>query len=169
FHKILNNSISISRAVIPLLPGWIVLLLGSLGLGLLHGIIPNEHTWPITFSYSVGSATGRGGMLSGVFFASSFTLQRAIMAQLVYFALASYLAFDESLNAAVYVAVGVAMSIAGYLMLSGKLPSWHPLTRFMRTRGGSHYDEKGVSRQVPIHWCVIHGLLAGFVFDTGLF
>src|SRR2546428_13677560 len=39
FQKILNNSISISRAVIPLLPEWIVLLLGSLGLGMLHGVI----------------------------------------------------------------------------------------------------------------------------------
>src|SRR2546426_63303 len=68
-QKILNNSIPISRAVIPLLPEWIVLLLGSLGLGMLHGVIPDEHTWPITFSYSVGSATGRGGMLSGGFFA----------------------------------------------------------------------------------------------------
>src|SRR6266849_8984958 len=168
-QKILNNSVSTSCAVIPLIPEWIVLLLGSLGLGMLHGVIPDEHTWPITFSYSVGSATGRGGMLSGVFFASSFTLQRAIMAQLVYFALASYLAFDESLNAAVYVAVGIAMAIAGYLILSGRLPSWHPLARFLRTRGRTHYDEHGVSRRVPIHWCVIHGFIAGFGVDTGLF
>src|SRR5437879_12569789 len=158
-RKILNNSISISRAVTTPLPEWIVLLLGSLGLGMLHGVIPDEHTWPITFSYSFGSATVRGGMLSGIFFASAFTLQRAIMAQLVYFALASYLAFDESLNAAVYVAVGIAMSIAGYLILSWKLPSWHPLARFLRTRCGTHYDEKGVSRQSPIHWCAIDGLL----------
>ena len=108
-------------------------------------------------------------MLSGIFFASAFTLQRAIMAQLVYFALASYLAFDEGLNALVYVAVGIAMSIAGYLILRGKLPSWHPLARFLRTRGGTHYDEKGVSRRVPTHWCVIHGFIAGFGVDTGLF
>jgi len=53
-------------------------------------------------------------MLSGLFFASAFTAQRAIMAQLVYFALASYLAFDEGLNSVVYLAVGVAMSIAGF-------------------------------------------------------
>src|SRR2546428_1476794 len=168
-QKILNNSISISRNVIPLLPEWIVLLLGSLGLGMLHGVIPDEHTWPITFSYSVGSATGRGGMLSGIFFASAFTLQRAIMAQLVYFALASYLAFDEGLNALVYAAVGIAMSLAGYLILSGKLPSWHPLARFLRTHARTHYDEKGVSRRVPTHWCVIHGFIAGFGVDTGLF
>src|SRR6266702_4912289 len=126
----------------PAVPGWVYLLGASLGLGMLHGVIPDEHTGPITFSYSGGSATGRGGMLSGIFFASAFTLQRAIMAQLVYFALASYLAFDEGLNALVYVAVGLAMTIAGYLILSGKLPSWHPLARFLRTRGGTHYDEK---------------------------
>jgi hypothetical protein len=108
-------------------------------------------------------------MLSGMFFASAFTLQRAIMAQLVYFALASYLAFDEGLNALVYVAVGIAMSVAGYLILSGKLPSWHPLARFLRARGRMHYDEKGVSRRVPTHWCVIHGFIAGFGVDTGLF
>jgi len=108
-------------------------------------------------------------MLSGIFFASAFTLQRAIMAQLVYFALASYLAFNEGLNAFVYVAVGIAMTMAGYLILRGKLPSWHPLARFLRTRGGTHYDEKGVSRRVPTHWCVIHGFIAGFGVDTGLF
>jgi len=91
------------------------------------------------------------------------------MAQLVYFALASYLAFDEALNALVYVAVGIAMSVAGYLILSDRLPSWHPLARFLRDRGRTHYDEKGVSRRVPAHWCVIHGFIAGFGVDTGLF
>ncbi len=153
----------------PLIPGWIALLLGALGLGMLHGVIPDEHTWPITFSYSVGTTTGRGGMVSGLFFASAFTAQRAIMAQLVYFALASYLAFDEELNSIVYIAVGLAMSIAGYLILSQRLPSWHPLAHFLRRRGGAHFDEKGASRRVPTHWCIIHGFIAGFGVDTGLF
>src|SRR5260370_24650035 len=89
-QKILNNSISTSRAVIPLIPEWIVLLLGSLGLGMLHGVIPDEHTWPITFSYSVGSATGRGGVLSAIFFASAFTPQSAVIAQPRYLALPTY-------------------------------------------------------------------------------
>src|SRR5260370_15591755 len=94
-RKILNNSISTSRAVIPLIPEWIVLLLGSLGLGMLHGVIPDEHTWPITFSYSVGSATGRGGIRSGIFFSSAFTLQRAIIAQPAGFSIGSYLALHK--------------------------------------------------------------------------
>src|SRR5437899_12790038 len=88
-QKILNNSISISRNVIPLLPEWIVLLLGSLGLGMLHGVIPDEHTWPITFSYSVGSATVSGGMLLGTFFFSDVSLKRALMTEYCYLPLAS--------------------------------------------------------------------------------
>src|SRR5213083_2249587 len=79
----------------PAVPGWVYLLGASLALGMLHGVIPDEHTWPITFSYSVGSATGRGGMLSGAYFAAAFTVQRAIMSQLVYFALVTFLAFNE--------------------------------------------------------------------------
>src|SRR5437899_10423297 len=108
---------------------------------MLHGVIPDEHTWPITFSYSVGSATGRGGMLSGMFIASAFTLQRAIMAQLVYFALASYLAFNAGLNALVYVAVGIAMTIAGYFILPGKWPLWHPVLRFPRSRVATQFAD----------------------------
>ncbi len=111
----------------PAVPGWVYLLGASLALGMLHGVIPDEHTWPITFSYSVGSATGRGGMLSGAYFAAAFTVQRAIMSQLVYFALVTFLAFNEALNGPVYVAVGLAMSLAGYLILRDKLPHWHPL------------------------------------------
>src|SRR5215471_9404211 len=95
FPRILNSESPTFDGVLPLIPEWIALLFGALGLGMLHGMIPDEHTWPITFSYSVGTTTGRGGMLSGLFFASAFTAQRAIMAQLVYFALASYLAFDN--------------------------------------------------------------------------
>ncbi|HVB64913.1 MAG TPA: DUF2946 family protein, partial [Nitrolancea sp.] len=30
-------------------------LLTALLLGMLHGVTPDEHTWPITFSYAVGS------------------------------------------------------------------------------------------------------------------
>jgi hypothetical protein len=28
-------------------------------LGILHGITPDEHTWPITFSYSVGTFSAK--------------------------------------------------------------------------------------------------------------
>jgi hypothetical protein len=31
----------------------------SFALGLLHGILHDEHTWPITFSCSIGGAGGK--------------------------------------------------------------------------------------------------------------
>ncbi len=152
-----------------LLPVWVYLLFGSLLLGMLHGIIPDEHTWPITFSYSVGSATGKGGLLSGMYFASAFTLQRAMMAQLVYFAVGSYLAFNNALNGPVYIVVGLAMALAGYLILYDRLPHWHPLMWISTRDRAKHAGEVNPAKRVPIHWCLIHGFVAGFGVDTGLF
>lgn len=148
---------------------WVGLLFGSLSLGVLHGVIPDEHTWPITFSYSVGTTTGRGGLLSGTYFASAFTVQRAMMSQLAYWSIGSYLAFNESLNAPVYVAVGLAMAIAGYLILHGKLPHWHPLMWISARDRAKHAGEATPSKRIPVHWCLIHGFIAGFGVDTGLF
>ena len=138
-------------------------------MGMLHGVVPDEHTWPITFSYSVGAATGRGGIISGTFFALAFTAQRAIMAQLAYFALVPFLAFDETLNAIVYVLVGIAMAAAGYLILYRRLPHWHPLMWASRRDLQKHVEEARVSGRVPLHWCLIHGFIAGFGVDVGLF
>ena len=36
--------------------------------GLLHGIPPDEHTWPITISYAIGGAGGKEGMKAALFF-----------------------------------------------------------------------------------------------------
>ena len=30
----------------------------SFPFGLLHGVLPDEHTWPITFSYAIGARAG---------------------------------------------------------------------------------------------------------------
>ena len=148
---------------------WLLLLAGCFSLGMLHGVVPDEHTWPITFSYSVGAATGRGGIVSGMFFALAFTAQRAIMAQLVYFAVFPYLAFSEQLNGPVYILVGIAMAAAGYLILTRRLPHWHPLMWASRRDLTKHQHDVDVSGRVPLHWCLIHGFIAGFGVDLGLF
>ncbi len=147
---------------------WLLLLGGCFSLGMLHGVVPDEHTWPITFSYSMGAATGRGGTTSAVFFALAFTVQRAIMAQLVYYALIPLIAF-EGLNAIVYVVVGLTMAVAGYLLLYRSLPHWHPLMWASRRDLAKHEKEAEISGRVPLHWCLIHGFIAGFGVDAGLF
>ena len=149
-------------------PLWIYLLGVCFGLGMLHGVIPDEHTWPITFSYSVGAATGRGGIMSGLFFSMAFTAQRAVMSQLVYLAVAPFLAFSDALNGPVYMVVGVAMAAAGYLILKRQLPHWHPLMWASKRDIAKHEHEVEHGR-VPLHWCVIHGFIAGFGVDAGLF
>ncbi|MDG6983273.1 MAG: hypothetical protein JRN28_01785 [Nitrososphaerota archaeon] len=148
---------------------WVLLLAGCFSLGMLHGVLPDEHTWPITFSYSVGAASGRGGVLTGVFFALAFTAQRAIMAQLVALALFPYLALSAQLDGPVYFAVGLAMAVAGYLILSKRLPHWHPLMWASRYDLEKHEDEVERSGRVPLHWALIHGFIAGFGVDLGLF
>lgn len=153
--------------------GLVYLLAGCLGLGMLHGVIPDEHTWPITFAYSVGATTGRGGIRSGAFFSAAFTLQRAIMSQLVYFAVAVFFVTSDLLNGPVYIVVGAAMSIAGYLILKNKIPHFHPLMKLSERDLGKHTTAGGHLKEneanVPIHWCIIHGFISGFGVDTGIF
>ena len=48
-------------------------LILSFLLGIVHGLTPDEHTWPITFSYAVGSYSTKKGMKAGLIFSSGFT------------------------------------------------------------------------------------------------
>jgi hypothetical protein len=50
--------------------------------GLLHGILPDDHTLPITFSYAIGSASGKEGVKAGLYFSAAFTVQRMPISEL---------------------------------------------------------------------------------------
>ncbi len=147
-------------------------------LGLLHGVVPDEHTWPITFSYAIGSGGSWEGMRRGVYFAAAFTVQRALMSELAYLALAQVLR-RPAINALVYVVVGLAMSFAGWLLLRrGRyghihlLGHHHECEEEMEASGallGRHHapcDEPGHGRgrdaALPARWTIVHGFIAGF-------
>ena len=156
------------------------LLAGCFGLGMLHGVIPDEHTWPITFAYSVGTTTGRGGIRSAAWFSAAFTAQRALMSAIVYLALSaaigewglSLATADQSINGPVYVVVGAAMAVAGYLILTERVGHFHPFLRVSRRDLARHTNPDGTVRtpdgRIPTHWCVIHGFLSGFGTDTSI-
>ena len=156
------------------------LLVGCFALGMLHGTIPDEHTWPITFAYSIGTTTGRGGIRSGAWFSLAFTLQRALMSMIVYLALAAAIGLwgfnlatqDAAVNGPVYIAVGIAMAVAGYLILSDRIPHFHPLMRVSENDLARHRTPGGRAARpdggVPTHWCVIHGFISGFGTDSGI-
>jgi hypothetical protein len=142
--------------------------------GLLHGVLPDEHTWPITFSYAIGGASGREGIKAGLYFSAAFTLQRTLLSEAAYLALAPFL-LKPSINEIVYIVVGVAMTVAGAVVLGLNVyPHLHLL--------GHHHEEASEieqTRQVirmrhaeaaeqaktpPVQWTLIHGFIAGFGF-----
>ncbi len=136
--------------------------------GLLHGILPDEHTWPITFSYAIGGASGRQGMKAGLYFSGAFTVQRLIVSELSYLALAPFL-LSPIVNGIVYVIVGVVMSIAGWMVLRRNR---YPHVHIFRT----HHEEPRERNRLPgvgspgepvappPRWTIIHGFIAGFGF-----
>jgi ABC-type nickel/cobalt efflux system permease component RcnA len=152
-------------------------------LGIVHGITPDEHTWPITFSYSVGSYSTRKGMKAGLIFSSGFTIQRALMSEVAFFALAGIfmtaLAFGVT-----YVIVGIAMLAAGlYIASRGKYLHWHYLEHNLGRLVGlhKHNPEKEHMeleheanpiyigedmKPIPLRLAFVHGLIAGFGFGA---
>jgi hypothetical protein len=143
-------------------------------LGMLHGILPDEHTWPITFSYAIGGASGREGLKAGLFFAAAFTVQRTLLSEAAYLALAPFL-LSPTINGIVYIVVGLAMSAAGAVVVRrNRVPHLHFLGHHhdeeheMETggqvMGWTHEESEEPAAAPPVRWTLIHGFIAGFGF-----
>ena len=136
--------------------------------GIVHGLLPDEHTWPITFSYALGGASGRQGLKAGFYFSLAFTIQRAMLAQVAYFVLTPVLA--EQYNWLVFILVGVAMSAAGALLL---YRNWLARLRSLVHRHGRVHEIAEAqlaaaatgAKATPVKWTLIHGFIAGFGFE----
>ena len=152
----------------------LIALTYSFVFGLLHGILPDEHTWPITLSYAIGGASGKEGLKAGLYFSAAFTLQRAFISELAYLALAPFL-LSTTINGIVYMVVGLVMSAAGAIVLRrNHYPHFHLVGHHhahiqdMETSGRlltrSHEDVAGAVMAPPARWTLIHGFIAGFGF-----
>ena len=150
-------------------------LLYSFLLGLLHGILPDEHTWPITFSYALGGASGKAGLKAGFYFSLAFTIQRTLLSGLAYFALAPFLK-NELVSGIVYILVGIVMAVAGALVLArNRHPHLHlfghqhdaldEMERSSEILGRKHVASAAPLAAPPAHWAMIHGFIAGFGFE----
>jgi sulfite exporter TauE/SafE len=129
-------------------------------LGLVHGITPDEHTWPITFSYAVGSHSTRRGLLAGLIFSLAFTLQQAFASELAHLGLAHWLTFPR-LDEIVYVIVGIVMAAAGlYVMGRGVLPHFH------LARGAPGRVDDVQPRELKPWMPAVHGFIAGWGLDA---
>ncbi len=155
-------------------------------LGIVHGITPDEHTWPITFSYSVGTFSTKGGAKTGLVFSSGFTMQRAILSEISYFALAGIFMTAAAFGIT-YIFVGLAMALAGiYIAKKGKYLHWHYLEEKLGVLFKIHEKNSEIQKEemehkinpatvdhdtidtkpVPVKLALIHGFVAGFGFGA---
>lgn len=126
---------------------WELALGVAFALGLLHGITPDEHTWPITFSYSIGSYSSKGGRMAGFRFSLTFILQRAIASEIAFYALKS-LIVSEKVGYALYVLIGIVMFISALFIKKKML------------KGGYESIEKHSHSMTVMP--MVHGFIAGW-------
>jgi hypothetical protein len=144
-------------------PGHVTLavdLLTAFLLGVVHGVTPDEHTWPITFSYAVGGYSTRRGLLAGLTFSLAFAVQRALASELAYLGFARLFTFAP-LDRVVDIVVGIVMAAAGLFVTGrGVLPHL-PLP-------GLHRPDIGeVQPRDPKPWMpAVHGFIAGWGFGA---
>ena len=165
----------------PAYDGLYMALITSYLLGIIHGVTPDEHTWPITFSYSVGSYSMKGGFRSGLLFSSGFTIQRAILSEIAYLSLAGI--FMTSIVFGItYVAVGAAMAAAGvYIYFRKTNFHIHIISHYLERLAGMHrehpeqekMEEKHTinpvmheMKPIPPKMAFAHGIIAGFGFGA---
>ncbi|MGC8608307.1 MAG: hypothetical protein ACP5UV_00355 [Thermoplasmata archaeon] len=169
----------------PTYEGIYISILISYLLGIVHGITPDEHTWPITFSYAVGNYSTKGGAKAGLIFSSGFTLQRALMSEIATFALAGFMLISY-FNGIIYIIVGSVMALSGFYIANRlKYPHIHFFEEKLYKIFGIHkghekkeklelehmvnpvmISDKGEYKPVPNKLAFVHGLIAGFGFGA---
>jgi sulfite exporter TauE/SafE len=129
-------------------------------LGIVHGITPDEHTWPITFSYAIGGYSTARGLRAGLLFSLALAIQAALASELAYLGLTQWFTF-ESFDNVIYVAVGIIMAAAGlFAMGRGVLPHLH-LPGLPRAR--AHPPQP---RELKWWMPAVHGFIAGWGIDA---
>lgn len=147
------------------------ILITAFVLGILHGVTPDEHTWPITFSYAVGSFSTRKGMKAGFSFSAGFTFQRALLTTLGFIGLAAFYR-SHDIEGPMYIIVGVLMALAGAYILNKRRYIHLPIDKLLGGKvhhtehvGMLHAHESGY-KPIPAKMAVLHGLVAGFGFGA---
>ncbi len=137
-------------------------------LGLLQRATPDEHTWPITFSYAVASYSTKGGMKAGFVFSLGFMVQRALLTTLGFLGLAAFYS-EFNLNGPVYIIVGVAMFVAGSYILKRSyfhVPFDCLFCKKHHTAKAERVSLYETLSDVSLGMAMVHGLIAGFGFGA---
>ncbi|MGH7040459.1 MAG: hypothetical protein ACREE1_20255, partial [Stellaceae bacterium] len=129
-------------------------------LGIVHGVTPDEHTWPITFSYAIGGYSTRRGLFAGLTFSLAFTVQQALASELAYLGFAHLLTFGP-LDAVIDIVVGIVMATAGLFVMGRRTLPHLPLPGRARRAGG-----EAQFRELKPWMPAVHGFIAGWGLDA---
>lgn len=138
-------------------------LLKAFLLGLVHGVTPDEHTWPIVFSYAIGGYSTWRGLRAGLVFSLAFAAQQAFASQLAYFGLAHWFSV-ASLHDWINLLVGLVMVAAGLFVIGrGGLPHLHlPGMKRAETGRPGAAEPRDLNAWMP----AVHGFIAGWGIDA---
>ena len=135
-------------------------------LGMVHGVTPDEHTWPITFSYSIGGYSTRRGRRAALTFSLAFTLQRALASELAYLGLSHLFTF-ASVDYVVYLVVGALMAGAGAVIVRRRRTIHLHLPLRRRHPGDHARSRQPLDLDDPRPWMpAVHGFVAGWGFGA---
>ena len=138
----------------------------ALVLGMVHGVTPDEHTWPITFSYSIGGYSTRRGRRAALTFSLAFTLQRALASELAYLGLSHLFTF-ASVDYVVYLVVGALMAGAGAVIVRRRRTIHLHLPLRRRHPGDHDRSRQPLDLDDPRPWMpAVHGFVAGWGFGA---
>ena len=135
-------------------------------LGMVHGVTPDEHTWPITFSYSIGGYSTRRGLRAALTFSLAFTVQRALASELAYLGLSHIFTF-ASVDYAVYLVVGALMAAAGVVIVRRRRTVHLHLPRLRSHPTDDDSAAQHLHLDDPRPWMpAVHGFVAGWGFGA---
>ena len=149
----------------PAHPGIATALITALLLGLVHGVVPDEHTWPITFSYAVGGYSTRKGLRAGLLFSLTFTIQRAIASELAWLGLSHWMQ-NGWLNQALFIPIGLLMAGGGWLMLRQRRAAHLHLIGECHEKNLTQTTETSHLTRMTGWMPAVHGFVAGWGFGA---
>ena len=142
-----------------------IVLIYSLGLGIVHGITPDDHTWPITFSYAIGSFSAKKGFYVGFLFSLAFAIQRAIASEIAYFALIKW-SDIAYLNYYLYIVIGLIMLFTGmYVLRFNRIFHIEILPASWIGKKDRHEIDTDPRTPTP-KMALLHGFIAGWGFGS---
>lgn len=126
-------------------------------LGIIHGITPDEHTWPITYSYAISGYSTKRGLMAGISFSLAFTIQRAFASELAYLTFDHWLTGYTFFNYYIYLVVGTVMWIGGHYINGGHV--FH----FWKPKSSPTNPDDTIGLRDPRPWMpLVHGFIAGW-------